>query len=120
MLDHGRESENRNSEEKAGPEPLSEIRHHLTVIVPGIAAMSRMRGVIVHIVGAIIHCSLVRAAFAMMNVIVSHGGHVCYLCLLCVINILRGAEVPRLDCSAIFDGNRVRVPGSSFHRKARK
>ena len=71
MLDHGRESENRNRQEKAGPEPLSEIRHHLTVIVPGIAAMSRMRGVIVHIVGV-------------MNVIVrcAHGGHVCYLCLL--------------------------------------
>ena len=41
------------------------------MIVPGIAAMSRMRGVIVHIVGV-------------MNVIVrcAHGGHVCYLCLL--------------------------------------
>jgi hypothetical protein len=55
--------------------------------------MSRMRGVIVHIVG-------------LMNVIVrcAHGGHVCYLCLL--PNTLRGAEVPN------FDGNRVRVPGS--------
>jgi hypothetical protein len=38
-----------------------------------------MRGVIVHIVGAIIHWSLVRAAFAMMNVIVSHGTSAIYV-----------------------------------------
>jgi hypothetical protein len=47
------------------------------VIVP--TAMSRMRGVIVHIMGVIIHWSLVRAAFAMMNVIVSHGTSAIYV-----------------------------------------
>jgi hypothetical protein len=61
VLDHGRESEDRKRQEKAGPEPLSEIRHHLTVIVPGIAVMSRMRGVIVRVVRVPGHYHILKA-----------------------------------------------------------
>jgi hypothetical protein len=57
VLDRGRKSENRYGQEKARPEPLLEIRHHLTVIVPGVSVMTRVCaicGVTVHIVAGVV------------------------------------------------------------------
>ena len=47
MLDHRGESKNRDCQEQADPEAISEIRHHLAVVVPGMAAVTGMRAMIV-------------------------------------------------------------------------
>ena len=46
VLDHRGEGKNRDCQEQADPKSLSEIRHHLAVIVPGMAAMTGMRAMI--------------------------------------------------------------------------
>ena len=47
VLDHRGEGKNRDCQEQADPEALSEIRHHLAVVVPGMAAVTGMRAMIV-------------------------------------------------------------------------
>jgi hypothetical protein len=46
VLNHWREDKNRDCQEEADPEALSEIRHPLAVIVPGMIAMTGMRTMI--------------------------------------------------------------------------
>ena len=43
MLNHWGEDKNRDCQEQADPEALSELRHHLAVVVPGMAAVTGMR-----------------------------------------------------------------------------